>query len=470
MTLNPLCVDLDGTLSHSDSTWDMIAKLFTSRPVTLLRIVLRAYSDRARLKHLLLAEAGLEAEQIPLRSDLVAWLKQEAECREVWLVSGAPQKLVDAVASHVGCFTGAVGSTSNVNLTEERKRDLLVERFGHGRFDYVGNSVQDLVVWESASRRLAYGVDRRLSADLARRNVEVRSWRPPFPWIRALRPAQWSKNLLVLVPLLASHSLSNPEAWRGAVLALVALCLGSSAVYVANDLHDIQHDRAHARKRHRPLASGTLPVPVALILLLGCLTAWLALFVASDAATARLLILQMGLSVTYTIWLKAIPLVDVFALALLYGNRIAIGSSAEGIPVTAWLVAFAFFVFTALASLKRYSELRLTTAAVVRDLPGRGYRSSDAGFVFALGFGSGLLAVLVLALYITQPETRRLYPNPSALWGACLVIFHSLTRLWLLAWRGETIEDPLDFVFRDRASWVALGVLLLTITFAAWSP
>ena len=157
-------------------------------------------------------------------------------------------------------------------------------------------------------------------------------------------------------------------------------------------------------------------------------------------------------------------------LAVLYTLRIIAGGYAAQTAVSEWMMGFSIFLFTSLAFAKRYAELaRMKDTGGRRRPKGRGYHVSDLGLIETLGPASGYLAVMVLALYIHSQEVRSLYAHPAALWMACPLIMSWISRIWLLARRGQLAEDPVVFAIRDKVSW-SLGVALAVLLFVATRP
>jgi 4-hydroxybenzoate polyprenyltransferase len=266
------------------------------------------------------------------------------------------------------------------------------------------------------------------------------------------------KNLLLLVPPLVGHQWGQQAVVGAAMVAFVAFCAAASAVYVLNDLLDLEADRQHPHKRGRPLAAGDLPLRVApLLVLLLCgiaaACAWLL-----PLPFAGLLGLYGLSSLTYAVWLKHKPMIDVVLLAGLYTLRVLAGGAATQIVPSEWLLGFSLFMFMSLALAKRHAELyRLKTEL---GWGTRGYLVHDLGLIQSLGAASGYLAVLVLALYIHAPSTRMLYQHPQYLWLLCPLLLYWVSRLWLIACRGLLHEDPIVFAFHDR---VSLMVALLHV-------
>jgi 4-hydroxybenzoate polyprenyltransferase len=271
---------------------------------------------------------------------------------------------------------------------------------------------------------------------------------------RQLRLYQWAKNVLLFIPLLGAHRLGDRVLWARTLLAFVSFGLIASSVYVLNDLRDLEADRRHPRKRFRPLASGALPIAIGKALVAVLLVAGAILALQLPREFGFLLAGYWVATLGYSLGLKKRPILDVAILAGLYTVRIYAGSAATGVPVSEWLASFAMFLFLSLAFVKRATEL----AAAAEALPGRGYRPDDLGPIFTMGIASGYLAVLVLALYISSQDIRRLYTHPGWLWFLCPLVLYWVSDLWLRARRSEVDDDPVIFALRDRSSWIIFAL------------
>jgi 4-hydroxybenzoate polyprenyltransferase len=295
--------------------------------------------------------------------------------------------------------------------------------------------------------------------------------RTVFASLQALRPHQWTKNLLVFVPLaLTPQQILDPTRQASALVAFAALCLVASAGYLVNDLLDLEADRAHPVKRARPFASGALPIGwgIAMAVLLAG-SGFGAAVALTPARFVEMLALYLFTSLLYSLVLKRLLLVDVIVLAGLYTLRVIAGAAAVAIALTPWLLAFSLFIFLSLAFAKRYAELRLLANDGGMDAAaiGRAYRVGDLDLVAMLGATSGYLSVLVLALYINSDLVRELYATVDALWFLCPILLYWISRIWLLAKRGELPGDPVAFAVRDPVSWASgalvAGVIALAV-------
>ncbi len=310
-------------------------------------------------------------------------------------------------------------------------------------------------------------ISRSLQPDRAFRVQVTRESTRVEAWLRALRLHQWSKNLLILVPTLAAHRFMEMDLMAAAVLGFVAFSMCASAVYVVNDLVDVSADRRHPQKRMRPFARGALSskegaFAAAVFAAIGLLLAGALL----PAAFVAVLVVYLGLTTAYSLYLKGILLVDVLVLAGLYSLRLFAGSVVTGIELSPWLLAFSSFLFFSLALMKRYAEVILVESIGIEPNFGRAYVSSDKDLLRALGTSAGISAVLVLALYVNSELVVQLYSRPQWLWLVCPPLLYWIGRMWLKAHRGEMHDDPIVFTIKDGASWAVGVVIALIFTLA----
>lgn len=153
-------------------------------------------------------------------------------------------------------------------------------------------------------------------------------------------------------------------------------------------------------------------------------------------------------------------------LAVLYTVRIFAGALAVHVAVSKWLFAFSVFLFLSLAFVKRFSELLGVREAKQASAKGRSYYASDLEQLATLGASSGYISVLVLALYINSEQVTALYRHPSALWFICLVLLYWVSRVWLLAHRGQMHHDPIVFAIKDRVSYLLALAAAVALLFA----
>ena len=352
------CVDLDGTLVKTDLLWEALFVLLRKNPSALLRLPFWLAKGIATLKCEMAMRAQPDCALLPYRNEVLALVHQaQAAGRQVVLVSAAHESLAGKVAEHLGCFNEVIATRGSVNLKAERKRTALEQRFGRKQFDYVGDARADLPVWRAARRGFVVTNKRRLfrrvQSVTSASNIKAGS----TGWgtlAKAMRLHQWSKNLLVFVPIIMAHEIVNPRMFARGALAFLAFSLVSSSVYLVNDLLDLQADRAHRIKRTRPLAAGDMSAAAGFVLAGVLLLLGLILTVAARAPVLGAMLLgYFTVSFAYSCFFKRLVMMDVLLLAGFYTLRIFAGSAATDIRISVWLLSFSMFFFFSLALVKR---------------------------------------------------------------------------------------------------------------------
>lgn len=303
--------------------------------------------------------------------------------------------------------------------------------------------------------------------------------------LKALRPHQWVKNLLVLAPLLfftpiggqnAEPRLFDAAAWLQGLLAFAAFCLAASGVYVLNDIVDRESDRQHPKKRLRPIASGALPVSAALLLLA---LAWggasaIALAVdggrAAFAATGQPTAMRFGgfawwpfgylaLNLAYSFWWKRVVVLDCMCIAIGFGIRVKAGAAAIAVDASHWILLCTFFFALFLAFCKRFEELGKTagsegaTRATLRD-----YTEPLLGMLIG---PLAALSILTYALYTVSPETIARHGTDALMYTVPFVTY-GVFRYLFLVYRKSEGGDPSKLLFRDPPLAVS-GVCYLAV-------
>lgn len=455
----PVCVDLDGTLVKSDTLIDSLLVLTRTHPLLLLRLPECLLRGKAAFKAFVTTHVELDVAHLPYNRKLLRFLQQEHKHgRKLYLATGADVRLAQRIADHLGIFDGVLGSDGTNNLTGSRKLDTLRNRLGSCDFVYIGNDTPDLPLMAGAAESMVANPTLSLRLKLrARGIVPSRAFEERRKRIQsllhALRPHQWAKNLLVFLPPLLSHSHSM-RLLMAALLAFFCFCCTASGTYMVNDLLDLEADRRSPKKRSRPFASGDLApsrglVAIVLLLAMGFAGAQLL-----PAAFSLWLLLYLGSTLAYSLYLKRIPLVDVVVLSGLYTLRLLAGGAATTTLISHWLAGFAIFLFLSLAIVKRFAELQNLRLSGMQPKNGRGYLMTDIEQIRAFGTASAFAAVVVFANYISSQDVTVLYRHPQRLWLIVPFMVLWLCRVWLLASRGELDEDPVAFALTDAASLV----------------
>lgn len=469
--LRPLCVDLDGTLVKSDTLVDSLLILIRTRFSLLPGLPMQLLRGRAAFKAFVAQSISLDVARLPYNRKLLRFLvEQHKQGREIYLATGADIALAKRVVEHLGIFKEVLGSDGALNLTGNHKLERLRTSLGSSEFDYIGNSSTDLPLLANAAQPMVANPSLALRIRLRSRRIHPAmefhdKEQPIAALLRAMRPHQWTKNLLLVVPLLLSHTVTVAHL-VAALFAFFSFSLAASGTYILNDLLDVESDRHHPQKRQRPFAAGDLSPAAGL--------AAAALFLGFAFAITRVLPARFGAwllvyvvsTVAYSTWLKRIPIVDVLVLSGLYTLRLLAGSSATGSHISHWLGGFSVFLFFSLAIAKRFAELENLRAANSVPRNGRGYILADVEQLRALGTASAIASVVIFANYISGNDVTVLYRDPTLLWLSLPLMILWLSRVWLLASRGKLHEDPVVFAMTDGMS-LLIGVAVIIVVFLA---
>jgi 4-hydroxybenzoate polyprenyltransferase len=442
-----IAVDLDGTVTLTDTLHESVLALVRDNPFFLFLLPFWLMKGIAYLKSKVAENCVLDVSTLPFNLPLLNWLSEEkATGAKIVLCTAANVKVAQAVAKYLDLFDDVISSDDKTNLKGINKRNALEERFGKNGYDYAGNSSADIHAWAGASQAIVVNAN----ATVHRKASKVASVSHTFPsdsasfsdWIRELRVHQWLKNLLLFVPLLAAHQLGNVQALSALLIAFVSFSLCASAVYITNDLFDLESDRRHPRKRNRPFASAKLPIiqGVAVAPLLIFVSIGLGLLVGTEFLIV--LLVYLLLTVSYSLFLKCIVLVD--------------------------CLVFSVFIFLSLALVKRYAELLVQLQVGESVAHGRGYQVSDTSLLQTFGVSSGYISALVIALYMRSEDVLSLYAQPTAIWFVLPILLFWVSWVWLKAARGEMHDDPIVFAIKDKASLLVAGLTAVVFVYAAY--
>ena len=471
-----LVVDVDGTLLRTDLLHESVFALLRVNALYIFLLPIWLLKGKAHLKQMIADRVEMSAELLPYREDFLAWLRTERKAgRELLLATASNVRFARAIADYLGLFSGVLGSTATENLKGERKLEHIRARLGDRSFAYAGNSAADLPIWEASAAAVLVDVPAAVRSRAEQVSRVVRVFESPTKHlkalIRAMRPHQWLKNMLIFVPLVLAHRIGQIFYIEQAVLAFFAFSMCASSVYILNDLLDIAADRQHPSKRFRPFAAGDLPIGTGLVAMAGLLVISLLLALLLPPFFLAILMLYYVCTLAYSIVLKEALLIDALMLASLYTLRLIAGAAAIQVRPSFWLLAFSMFLFLSLAFIKRYSELMALAAQGKGSLTGRAYHTVDMENLAQSGIASGYLAVLVMALYINSNAVIQQYARPEALWVLCPIMLYWISRMWMLTRRGEMHDDPVVFAIRDfRTYWLGLlvGAALLVATYWAF--
>jgi 4-hydroxybenzoate polyprenyltransferase/phosphoserine phosphatase len=472
MNKHPLIVDLDGTLIHTDLGWESLFLAVRKKPWILFLLPFWILRGMAFIKARLSEIHPCDPTHLPYNQDVLNFLKtHRSRGQDLVLASGSDQKNVGLIAEHLGIFVAAWGSDGSTNLTGTRKLQKIRQFYADKNFDYIGNDHKDLNIFAATEKSYLVSSNERLirraraTGDLeqvfADRKNQFRDW------LRMLRPHQWVKNILVFVPLIAAHQVDALNLAGLSVIAFIGLSFIASGTYILNDLLDMESDRKNRTKKQRPITSGRITVPCALVTSIALISIGIFFGFYVNTALMAAFAVYLVTTLNYSLWIKRLVLIDVLVLSGLYTLRIFAGAEATGIPLSNWLLSFSLFLFTSLAFLKRYVELQDHGQVSQEKISGRGYAPEDIETVRLLGIGCGLLSVIVLALYIDLREVSELYSKPKLLWFLCPLFLFWISHIWVAAGRGLVHQDPVLYAAKDRSTQIVALFFLFTVYLAS---
>ena len=480
----PLIVDLDGSLIRNDLLIDSLLFFIFKRPLNIFKALGYLLKGKANLKYQLAKKVEIDVKSLPYNEQALKVIKKvKSDGRKVILATASNEKYALQISNHLGIFDDVLASNEYVNLRSKNKADKLVEEFGENGFDYIGNSQDDLAVWSESSlsyivepgfyllRKLkkihkAKGKSKASKIEIIK---EVGKKSTLRIWLKQIRIHQWSKNLLIFIPLLASHNIADLDSIYNSVLGFILFSLCASSVYMLNDLVDLQNDRKHKSKKNRPVACAKISIFSAAFSCLALLaTSCIGAYLLMPLWFFISIISYYILTLSYSLVLKKLEVFDVIMLASLYTIRIIAGAFAISTALTFWILSFSMFIFLSLAFVKRHCEIfDHRKSGSSEAISGRGYYSSDLEIISSLGCASGYLSVMILALYIQDPSTIELYSRPRIIWFACPLFLFWISRIWVLAHRGKIHDDPVFFAIKDKISWVVVTFLTATFWYAS---
>lgn len=416
-----LVIDLEGALLRSEL---LMEALFSSPGRMLARFGAGGRPGMAALTAIL-AQADIDYAHLPYDPDVLNQaLAARARGEKIYLVAGRFADHAAGIAAHLG-FDGVVTPA-----------DLVAA---------------DKLPFDRASIvRISEGSGSRATLKT---------------WAKALRVYQYAKNTLVFVPAITAHQMGFATL-GSALLAFLAFSACASGAYLMNDLLDLAADRQHPTKRHRALAAGTLPISSALLAIPAL---WLFAVAASlciSPVFLGVLAAYLVTTIAYSLVLKRKMLVDVVTLAGLYTLRIVAGAVGVGVVLSEWLLIFSLFVFTALALIKRFSELSMRQGAGLADPSNRDYRITDLHVIAAMAAASAMNAVTVFSLYVSSSAVTPLYSRPWMLWLLNPLLLYWFGRALMMAHRREMPDDPIIYTFRDGASRITVAAMICIMLLA----
>jgi 4-hydroxybenzoate polyprenyltransferase/phosphoserine phosphatase len=457
-----LVVDVDNSLIKTDLLFEAMLKYVKLNWQNIFYLTFAILSmNKVRLKKMVAEKVSIEPENLPFRNSAVSLIMEKKKAGyKIIIASASPEKWILPIANHLDFFD-FVSASKDTNLKGLAKYEELEKRFGLKEFEYLGDSTTDIPIWQKCGTAILVNPSSNLEKNVKKVSkvigVITDQKNPCKVLLKQLRIHQWAKNTLIFLPLILAHKFEQASILMS-LLAFVSFSLGASSVYLMNDISDIDADRAHHKKRSRPIACGDLGIGPAIAILFTLLI--LSLIVGNFVGDSYLLVLigYLLANILYTFKLKKEVVLDVILLSSMYAIRILAGAVAIGVFVSQWLFSFAMFFFFSLACVKRYTEISKSQNKLTID--GRGYRRSDGDLIMGIGVSSGLVAILVFLLYLQSPSFKDLYKQQEYFFFISPVLLYWIARVWFLSVRNELNDDPVVFAIRDKTSWICFVIVM----------
>lgn len=465
-----LVVDLDNSLLKIDLFKDALGKSLLQQPWVFCKTAFLAIISRAKAKIYISKKYNIELHTLPYNKNVIDIINNYREIGyKIVLATGASTHYAGPISNYLELFDKVIATNESRNMTGINKLNAIKKEINDD-YIYIGDSKKDIPIWLHCKKAILVG-GKNIIQKLKENDVEIidiikKEKSNFYILLKQLRIYQWSKNLILFIPALASHQLFSFGVFMNAMQGFLAFSLLASSVYALNDIVDIDHDRKHPKKRNRPIAAGELSIFSAYGYMLFCLLA--GVFLSFNIGTAFLMVasIYITLNLLYSFYFKKVIILDVIILMSFYTIRLIAGHVPDAIPLSPWLLSFAIFLFFSLGLLKRYVDTIVIRGNDATLLSGRGYSINDDQMLMSLGVGSGLISSLVLILYTGSDQVMRFYATPMVLVGLSPVMLYWISRIWLLASRGIIESDPVIFALKDKVSY-AVAIIFLVIMFLA---
>lgn len=416
------------------------------------------------LKQRLSEKFGKFIKNLPFNSDVISYIVKREKVRRQNMARDGVQRTPRKINSRKNrTFRRSLRLVWKHKPQGGKKAAFCESTFGVGNFDYIGDSLADFPVWEKSSTPIIVGTKnfaKKIQDKLGKKVVAIGSGAEISlkNSIKAARIYQWVKNILIFVALISSHRYFIWGDVRNSIVAFLAFCFCASALYILNDLLDIESDRAHPTKRSRPFASGALPIHYGFCLIAVFASASICLCATLAYDFAIIVLAYAVITMGYSFTFKRIPFVDVAVLAGLYYMRIFGGCVVIDCKISHWLSLFSIFIFLGLALLKRYIELSESsdTAKI------RGYTQSH--FKFVKLARDSFVRFIAFSFRNLHSKGLQKYTMsiPNMLLLGIIPIGHFLYKIWKDASRGLVDSDPIVYSFRKKSNY-ALIVFFIVI-------
>ncbi|WP_412971981.1 UbiA family prenyltransferase [Glaciecola sp. MF2-115] len=464
MTPHTLYVDLDDTFIYTDLLYESYTLLVKHKPLIALIALFYLLKGKNAFKGFIATHIRLNAETLPVNEDLLLFLRNnKSRWDRIVLATASHKKYATEVLNKFpDVFDDVLASDETRNLKSGRKLQEINNE--STTFDYIGDSSADKVIFRNAESSFLVSKSLGKFSDLTFEKIFIRPQLTLKLILKQIRIHQWTKNLLLFVPLLTSGLFVSVDSIMTGIIGFFAFSFLASSTYIINDLLDLEADRQHPNKSKRPIACGTLSIPTAMLISSSLFVSSFILAVMTNAEFTLLLLAYFVLTLSYSLNFKQYVALDTILLASLYTIRIIGGAILIGVALSFWLLAFSMFIFFSLALVKRCAELKLLEKCDKQAATGRDYNSSDYTILSSFGSSSSMLAVLMFCFYLNSDVLEDQYTSPHVLWAAVPMLAYWLVRIWVKTSRGEMTDDPILFALKDRGSLIIVaGLAAVTI-------
>lgn len=277
-------------------------------------------------------------------------------------------------------------------------------------------------------------------------------------YLKLLRIEQWVKNFFVFMPLVFSGNIFNPKMFLESIFGFFIFSLTASAIYIINDYKDIELDREHPKKKHRPLASGAISKKSAIVLFISLLILCTSLIIISSYFLdynlfrfASSILLYFIINIFYTFKLKHVPIIDIFIIAIGFVLRVLAGGYITSIPISQWAILLTFTLALVLAIGKRRGELINAEKSGKTRKALEGYNVQFADIALSI---SCTLAIVCYVMFTLSPEVQKKF-NPRVFYTVIFVVFAFLRYLQQTLVFNKT-ESPTKIIYKDHYIQITL--------------
>ena len=468
-----LIVNLEDTLLKSDIFLETFWSAFAKDPLIPIKIFFLILKGKNDFRKYLFDASNIDFSTIPYNKKILEYINTHySKETKVFLLTSNAKEIAKEIIKNIKIYNEKFHPSSKTNFYILTWHDFERNKFGIKNYDFIGGYKTKSINWKKANKAITFNLNK-----LQRRNCEINNndyihiknkdetnFLKNF--LSSMRPYQWTKNILVFLPLLASQKFEN-QLFINSLFAFFSFCFIASSVYITNDLIDLKSDRNHPKKRNRPFARGDLSIRFGSLGALALIVLGSSLGFQLGIKFIALISIYYLLTASYSLYFKKQALIDIFILSALYTLRIIGGGISTDLTISFWLLCFSLFNFLSLAAIKRQAELKQLISIKKIKSFGRGYIIEDLNFVSFIAISSGLLSSLVLALYINSPKIIPLYPKSEFLWISCFLFLFWIIRMCFKTHKGEMEYDPIIFAAKDKTSILIFLVILILILLAS---